>query len=61
MVFFPRAYMLERVLAMASCLCLSVCHSVCLSQVGVLSKRMDGSSWFLACMLLSSSTIYIVA
>ena len=26
--------------------------SVCLSQVGVLSKWMDGSSWFLACRLL---------
>ena len=40
---FTRAHdtMLARV-AMAQCLCL------CLSQVGVLSKWMDGSSWFLA-------------
>jgi len=30
----------------------SVSLSVCLSQVGVLSKWMDGSSWFLACRLL---------
>ena len=28
--------------------------SVCLSQVGVLSKWIDGSSWFLACRLLST-------
>jgi len=27
---------------------------VCLSQVGVLSKRMDESSWFLACELPST-------
>ena len=38
--------MLAPVLAIGLCLC--VCLSVCLSQVGVLSKRMDGSSWFLA-------------
>ena len=45
--------MLARVLAMA--LCLSVCLSVCvsLSQVGVLSKRMDESGWFLASELPS--------
>ena len=30
--------------------------SVCLSQVGVLSKWMDGSSWFLAFRLLSTYT-----
>jgi len=47
--FYPRDAML------ALCLCLSVCLSVCLSQVGVLSKRMDGSSWFLACRLHSTS------
>jgi len=42
--FFPRDAMLARVLAIA--LCLSVC--VCLSGVGVLSKRMNGLIWFLA-------------
>jgi len=31
---------------------LSVSVSFCLSQVGVLSKCLDGSSWFLACRLL---------
>ena len=36
--------MLARVLAIA--LCLSVCLFVCLSQVGVLSKRLNESSWF---------------
>jgi len=38
-------------------LCLSVCPFVriCLSQVGVLSKRVDESSWFLAWRLLSTS------
>ena len=40
-----------RVLAMALCPCLSVC----LSQVGVLSKRMDGVIWFLTWRLLSTS------
>jgi len=44
-IFYPRDDMLVRVLAMAC---------VCLSQVGVLSKWMDGSSWFLACRLLST-------
>jgi len=38
--FYPRNAMLARVLAMALCL------SVCLSQVGVLSKRLNESSWF---------------
>jgi len=36
--FFPRNAMLARVLAMTLCL------SVCLSQVGVLSKRLNESS-----------------
>jgi len=40
--FHPHDAMLVRVLAMALCL------SVCLSQVGVLSKRVNESSWFLA-------------
>ena len=40
--FYPRDAMLARVLATA----LSVC--LCLSQVGVLSKRLNESSWFLA-------------
>jgi len=29
----------------------SVCPCLCLSQVGVLSKRLNESSWFLACEL----------
>jgi len=33
----------------------SVCLSVCLSQVGVLSKRMNGLVWFLTWGLLSTS------
>ena len=49
--------MLARVLATA--LCLSVCLSVCLSQVGVLSKRLNVSSWFLAWELPSTCpTVY---
>jgi len=35
------------------CVCPSVRLSVCLSQVGVLSKRMNESGWFLACELPS--------
>jgi len=35
----------------------SVCLSVCLSQVGVLSKRMDGLSWFLAWRLVIYPTL----
>jgi len=38
--FYPCDTMLARVLAMAVCLCLS--------QVGVLSKRLNKSGWFLA-------------
>jgi len=34
-----------------------VCLSVCLSQVGVLSKRLDESSWFLDCVLPSTYPI----
>ena len=41
---FLRNTMLAQVLPMTRCLSVSVC----LSQVGVLSKQMDGSSWFLA-------------
>ena len=41
--------MLARVLAMALCL------SVCLPQVGVLSKWLDGLIWFLSWGLLSTS------
>ena len=44
--FYPRDAMLARVLAMALCLCLS--------QVGVLSKRLNESGWFLAWDLLST-------
>jgi len=48
MLFFhPRDAMLARVLAMALCLCLS--------QVGVLLKWFDGSSWFLAWRPVSTS------
>ena len=32
----------------------SVCMSVCLSQAGIVSKRLEGSSWFLACRLPST-------
>ena len=46
MDFYPRDAMLVRVLAMALCLCLS--------QVGVLSKRFNESGWFLAPELLST-------
>jgi len=42
--FYPCYAILARVLAMA--LCPSVCVCVCLAQVGVLSKRMNESSWF---------------
>jgi len=31
--------------------------SVCSSQVGVLSKRLDGSSWFLAWRYLPTMTV----
>jgi len=48
--FYPRDAMLARVLTMA--LCLSVC--LCLSQLGVLSKRLNESVWFLATELLST-------
>jgi len=41
---FTRATLCSRILAMA----------LCLSQVGVLSKRMNKSSWFLAWELSSS-------
>jgi len=46
--FYPRDAMLARVLAVA--LCPSVCLpvSVRLSQIGVLSKWLYESSWFLA-------------
>ena len=40
LLLYPRDAWLARVLAMTLCLCM------CLSQVGVLSKRLDGSSWF---------------
>ena len=37
------------------CLSVSLFVSDCLSKVGVLSKRMDGSIWFLARRLLAIS------
>ena len=50
---YPRDAMLAWELATALYPC--PCLSVCLSQVGVLSKRMDGIIWFWACGLLSTS------
>ena len=50
--FYQRDAMLARVLAMA--LRLSVSVTLCLSQVGVLSKRLNESGWFLARELLSA-------
>ena len=47
--------MLARVLAIALCPSVSVCVCLCLSQVGVVLKWLDGSSWFLAWRLLSTS------
>ena len=46
-IFTARCYT-SAILAMALCL------SVCPSQVGVLSKRLNESSWFLACELPST-------
>jgi len=43
--YYPRDAVLARLLAIRPCVCPSV--SVCLSQVGVLSKRLNESSWFL--------------
>ena len=51
--FYPRDAMLARVIAVD--LCLSV--RVCLSQVGVLSKGMNGLICFLARGLLSTSPV----
>jgi len=47
-LFYPRDAMLARLLPIAQCLSVSVrlCLSVCLSEVGVLSKLIDRSSWF---------------
>ena len=42
LAFYPRDAMLARVLAIALCLCLS--------EVGVLSKRLNESGWFSACI-----------
>jgi len=50
--YYPHDAVLVQLLAVALCQCLSL--SVCLSQVGVLSKWMDGLSRFLACRLISS-------
>ena len=49
--FYPSDAMLAPVLAVA--LCLSVC--VCLSQVGVLSKVMNGLIWFSAWVFFDQS------
>jgi len=50
-----RSAVLARVLATA--LCLSVC--LCPSQVGILSKRLNESSWFLARELPSTYLHYV--
>jgi len=61
LIFYPRDAMLARVLATALCLsvCLYVSGSVLLSQVGVLSKCMDGLMWFVD-MEASFDQSYIV-
>jgi len=51
--FYPRDAMLARVLAIISYGPVSFC--VCLSQVGILLKWLDGSSWVWTWMLLSTS------
>jgi len=56
-VFTARCHA-SAVLAMA--LCLSVRPSVCPSQVGVLSKRLNESSWFLACELPSARSYTVL-
>ena len=55
--FYQRDAMLARVLKLWPCVCLSVRPqlSVSLSQVGVLSKWMNGLIWFLVWRLLSTS------
>jgi len=58
--FIPADAMLARVLAMALCPSVSVSVCICLSQVGVLSKRMNESSWFLARELLSTSALGVL-
>jgi len=55
LVFTARCYA-SAVLAMGLCMC----PFVRLSQDGVLSKRMNESSWFLACELLSIRLYYTV-
>ena len=39
---------------LSSCVCLLVCPSVCLSQAGIVAKRLEESSWFLAWRLPSN-------
>ena len=53
--FYPRDAMLAQVLATTSYP--RLCLSVCLSQVGVLSKRMNELSWFLQWDLHSTHPI----
>ena len=53
--FLPaRRYASARTIARALCLSVCLSVSVSLSQVGVLSKLLDGSRGFLACRLLST-------
>ena len=54
--FCSRGAMLARLLAMALCPCL--CLSVCLSQVGVLSKGLDGLICFLGMVEASFDQSY---
>ena len=51
---YPDDAMLARVLAMARCLSVYLSVCVCLSQVSVLSKRLNISGWFLVCDLPST-------
>jgi len=51
--FLPRDAMLARYM-LSLCVCLSVRLSVCLSQTGIVSKRVEESRLFLARNLLST-------
>ena len=42
-VFFMRATLYQRDIAVAVCVCVCVC--VCVSQAGIVSRRLHGSSW----------------
>jgi len=61
-VFLPRGacapHVYSAVYAMTRCL--SVCLSVCLSKAGIVSKMLNGSSWFSAQILPSAYPIHCV-